>query len=63
MLVLTREIGSSVRIGDDITIVVLQVDGNQVRIGIDAPREVKVLRSELTGDSQSPNTYINKFRY
>jgi len=34
-------------IGDDVTVTVLRVDGNQVRIGIDAPDEVKILREEL----------------
>lgn len=53
MLVLTREKGAMVRIGDDIKIVVLEVDGNQVRMGIDAPREVVILRSELVDNQQT----------
>jgi len=47
MLILTREPGKSIRIGHDITITVLDVVGMQVRIGIDAPREIEVHREEI----------------
>ncbi len=47
MLVLTRKIDEAIRIGDDIKITVLRVKGNTVRIGIEAPREVRVVRGEL----------------
>lgn len=47
MLILTRRVGETVRIGDDVSITVLGVKGNQVRIGIDAPREVAVHREEI----------------
>lgn len=47
MLVLTRYLGQSVCIGQDITVTVLAVDGNHVRLGIDAPRDVPVDREEL----------------
>ena len=47
MLILTRRIGEVVRIGDDITVAVLDVKRNQIRIGIDAPREVSVHREEI----------------
>jgi carbon storage regulator len=47
MLVLTRKIGESLIIGDQITITVLNIKNNQVRIGVDAPREVSVYRNEV----------------
>lgn len=47
MLVLTRKVEEIIRIGDDIIVKVLSIRGNQVQIGIDAPREVKVYRGEL----------------
>ncbi len=47
MLILTRKTGENLKIGDDITVSVLAVKGNQVRIGIDAPREVEVHREEI----------------
>jgi carbon storage regulator len=47
MLVLTRKLNESIRIGDDVTITIVEVDRDTVRIGIDAPRAVKVHRSEV----------------
>lgn len=47
MLILTRNIGESIVIGDDVVVRVLSVKGNQVRIGVDAPRSVSVHRSEI----------------
>ena len=47
MLILTRRIGESIRIQDNVTVTVLGVKGSQVRIGVDAPREVQVHREEI----------------
>jgi len=47
MLTLTRKVGESIRIGDDIEIVVKEIRRNQVRIGIIAPREVPIYREEV----------------
>lgn len=55
MLVLSRRIGESVVIGDNITVTVLDVRGDVVRIGIDAPRSVAVNRAELLAEVESSN--------
>ena len=47
MLILTRRVGEALMIGDEVTITVLGVKGNQVRLGVNAPREVSVHREEI----------------
>ena len=64
MLILTRRVGESVVIGEDVTVTVLGVKGNQVRIGINAPKTVTVHREEIferikreeQGEASSPRT-------
>lgn len=64
MLVLTRKTHESIKIGDSITVTLLQIRGNAVRIGIDAPPDVPITRGELvdteadqsTEDSQPSDT-------
>lgn len=50
MLVLSRTVGESIKIGDDITIMVTDVRGKHVRLGVDAPKELKIIRSETGGN-------------
>ncbi len=47
MLILTRRVGETIMVGDDIMVTVLGIKGNQVRVGIKAPREVPVHREEI----------------
>lgn len=55
MLILTRKVGESIRIGDDVEITTLGVKGNQVRIGISAPKHVSVHREEVYERIQDDN--------
>ena len=54
MLVLTRKLMEKLFIGDDICVTVVRLEGGQVRLGIEAPREVSVVRAELVPERQSP---------
>ncbi len=47
MLVLTRRLGESINIGDNIKITVVDIDGKQVKIGIEAPRDISIFREEV----------------
>jgi carbon storage regulator len=47
MLVLTRKLGEVIRVGDSVTVRVLEVKGNQVRLGVEAPADVRIYREEV----------------
>lgn len=55
MLILTRRVGETLMIGDEVTVTVLGVKGNQVRIGVNAPRNVAVHREEIYNRIKRPN--------
>ncbi|MBV6493948.1 MAG: Translational regulator CsrA [Turneriella sp.] len=55
MLVLARRVNDSIMIGDSIEIVVVEIKGDQVKLGVKAPKEVKVFRGEIHADIQKEN--------
>jgi carbon storage regulator len=55
MLILSRRPGESLTIGDDVVVTVIGVSGNQIRLGITAPREVRVLRAEIHKEIREEN--------
>ena len=55
MLILSRRVGECITIGNDIVIKVVEISGNQIRLGIDAPREVRVLRGEIINAMKEEN--------
>lgn len=56
MLILTRRVGESLMIGDNVNVTVLGIRGNQVRIGVDAPKDVAVHREEIYDRIQQEKT-------
>ena len=56
MLVLTRKLNQSISLGDNIRVAVLSIEGDRVSLGIEAPREVRVFRSELLDGTRQANT-------
>jgi len=56
MLVLSRKVGETIWIGEDVEMVIFEVKGDQVRIGIRAPRNIEVVRGELRKDISESNT-------
>ena len=55
MLILTRRVGETLMVGDEVTVTVLGVKGNQVRIGVNAPKDVAVHREEIYQRIQNEN--------
>ncbi|MCH8140055.1 MAG: carbon storage regulator CsrA [Proteobacteria bacterium] len=60
MLILTRKVGECLRIGDDISVIVLSQKGNQIRIGIDAPSHVSVHREEIYKRIQAERVHAER---
>ncbi|OPL13760.1 MAG: carbon storage regulator [delta proteobacterium MLS_D] len=56
MLVLTRKAGEAIRIGESVSLVIVEVKGNQVRVGIEAPDEIVVYREEIFRAVREQNT-------
>ena len=56
MLVLTRKLNESIKIGDDVEVKIISVDGDQVKLGIDAPRNIDIHRKEIYIAIQEENT-------
>jgi carbon storage regulator len=61
MLILTRKLGESIRIGDDITVLITGVDQNKVKIGITSPRHIQIYREELYLKIQQENKEAARF--
>ncbi len=62
MLVLSRKLNEKIHLGDNITVTVLRVQGNTIRLGIDAPRDVRVLRGELEPLEQGRGAHDQLFQ-
>lgn len=60
MLLLTRKLGENIRIGDDVKITIVEVKGNHVKLGIDAPPSVKVHREEIYERIQAENRRLRE---
>ena len=58
MLILSHRIGETIRIGDNIEVTILDINYTQVRIGINAPRNIHIVREELIGRPHQPQTAI-----
>lgn len=60
MLVVTRKPGEGIKIGDDVEITIVKIDDNSVKVSINAPKEVKILRSELYKEVEEENINASK---
>ena len=63
MLILTRRVDERIFIGDNITLCVLDIEGNRVRLGLDAPKDIAILREEIheryAGEASNDSSYSN----
>ena len=59
MLILTRRVGETLMVGDEVSVTVLGVKGNQVRIGVNAPKEIAVHREEITNVFNVKKSFIS----
>jgi carbon storage regulator len=55
MLILSRKINEKIMIGDDITVSIIEIKGDQIRLGVDAPRNVKIFRQEVLPSIKAEN--------
>lgn len=62
MLILTRRVGETIVIGDDVTLTVLGIKGHQVRIGVNAPKEISVHREEIYTRIKAENRELQTYR-
>lgn len=60
MLILTRRSNERIFIGDNVVLVVLGIENNRVKLGIEAPNDVTILREEIVSDSKKQKTDVNK---
>ncbi|HPE16924.1 MAG TPA: carbon storage regulator CsrA [Oscillospiraceae bacterium] len=63
MLVLTRKQNEGILIGSDITVTVISIDGDKIRLGIQAPKSVRVIREELTAEIGQENRMAARSAY
>lgn len=63
MLVLTRKLNEALKIGDDVTVTVLSIDGDRIRLGIEAPEEIRIVRKELLEEIEEANQLATQSIY
>jgi carbon storage regulator len=63
VLVLTRKINEALKIGEDVTVTVLSIDGDRIRLGIEAPDEIRIVRKELLEEIQETNQLATQSIY
>ncbi|HBD86064.1 MAG TPA: carbon storage regulator [Clostridiales bacterium] len=63
MLVLTRKLGEGILIGKEITVTIISVEGDKIRVGIEAPQNIRVIRQELLAEIGYENRMAAKSEY